>query len=181
MQTSRLWLQDLRAISSGQCPGRWPTPSPRVAAIWKSAPPLPNHLGPTWAVGWPAAARLPIRDLAPAWGAGLDQLRGRQMVQRPWPAVGPARHQACGGQAASLLCAQPSGGRRTGARSARGALPCMGGGAVGRASPERAAPAGAHDPCSATRCAGFWASLRAASRPQRSLRRGGAWRATTSR
>lgn len=175
MQTSRLWLQDLRAISSGHCPGRWPTPSPRAAAIWKSAPPLPNHLMPTWAVGWPAAARLPIRDLAPAWGAGRDQLHGRQMVR------GLATHQACGGQAASLLCAQPSGGRRTGARSARGALPCMGGGAVGRASPERVAPAGAQDACSATRCAGLGASLRAAEQPQRSLRRGVAWRATISR
>ena len=181
MQTSRLRLKDLRAISSGHCPGRWPTPSPRVAAIWKSAPPLPNHLMPTWAVGWPAAARLPIRDVAPAWGAGRDQLRGRQMVQRPWLPMGPATHQACGGQAASLLYAQLCGGRRTGARSARGALPCRGGGAGGRTSPERAAPAGAHDPCSATRCAGFWASLRAAESPQRSLRGGGAWRATTSR
>lgn len=181
MQTSRLRLQDLRAISSGHCPGRWPTPSPRAAAIWKSAPPLPNHLTPAWAVGWPAAARLPIRDLAPAWGAGRDRLRGRQMVRRLWPPVGPATHQACGGQAVSLLCAQPCGGRRTGARSAHGAFPCMGGGAGGRAAPERVAPAGAQDPCSATRCAGLGASLRAASRPQRSLRRGVAWRATTSR
>lgn len=181
MQTSRLWLQDLRAISLGQCPGRWPPPSMLHASIWKSAPPLPNHLRPPWAGGWPAAARLALCDLAPAWGAGLALGCGRQMVLRLWPSVGLAAHQTCVPQAASILYAQPSGGRRTGPRSARGTLPCMGGGAVGRASPERVAPAGALDRCSATRCAGFWASLRAASRPQRSLRRGSAWRATTSR
>lgn len=51
MQTLRLWLQDLRAISLGQSPGRWPSPSMRTASTWKGAPPLPNHPSPTSAVG----------------------------------------------------------------------------------------------------------------------------------
>ena len=44
-------LRDLRAISLGQRPGRWPSPSMRSASTWKSAPPLPNHPKPTSAVG----------------------------------------------------------------------------------------------------------------------------------
>jgi len=41
----------LRAISSGQSPSRWQTPSMRCASKWKGAPPLPNLPRPTCAVG----------------------------------------------------------------------------------------------------------------------------------
>ena len=71
MQTLHLRFQDLRAISLGQRPGRWPSPSPRAAATWKGAPPLPNHPSPTSAVGSrPARSRQRLAR-CPTVGAGL--------------------------------------------------------------------------------------------------------------
>ena len=51
MQTLHLRFRALRAISSGQSPSRWQTPSMRSASKWETASPLPNPLRPTCAVG----------------------------------------------------------------------------------------------------------------------------------
>lgn len=51
MQTLHLRFRALRAISPGQSPSRWQTPSMRSASKWETASPLPNPLGPTCAVG----------------------------------------------------------------------------------------------------------------------------------
>ncbi len=71
MQTLRRWLQDLRAISLEQSPGRWPSPSMLIASIWKGAPPLPNHPMPTCAVGSRPERQSQNRDRCPMVGAGL--------------------------------------------------------------------------------------------------------------
>lgn len=97
MQTlHRLWrFRDLRAISPGQSPSRWRTPSPRAATNRKSAPPLPDHLQPTSAVGSPAVPHPGARDVAPRWrwsrlpGAGAERV-----PPRPRASVGPAPRQA---------------------------------------------------------------------------------------
>lgn len=71
MQTLHLRFRALRAISLGQSPGRWPSPSLRAAATWKGAPPLPNHPSPTSAVGSrPARSRQRLAR-CPTVGAGL--------------------------------------------------------------------------------------------------------------
>ena len=71
MQTLHLRFRDLRAISLGQSPGRWPSPSLRAAATWKGAQPLPNHPSPTSAVGSrPARSRQRLAR-CPTVGAGL--------------------------------------------------------------------------------------------------------------
>ena len=56
MQTFRLLLRDLRAVSLGLSPGRRPPPSMRPASRWKGTPPLPSHPRPTSAVGLPSSA-----------------------------------------------------------------------------------------------------------------------------
>ncbi len=71
MQTLHLRFRALRAISSGQSPSRWQTPSMRRASKWETASPLPNPLGPTLAVGSRPAARPPDRIPCPVAGAGL--------------------------------------------------------------------------------------------------------------
>ena len=71
MQTLHLRFRALRAISPGQSPSRWQTPSMRSASKWETASPLPNPLGPTLAVGAhpePSHQRL---DRCPTVGAGL--------------------------------------------------------------------------------------------------------------
>lgn len=71
MQTFHLRFRALRAISSGQSPSRWPTPSMPRASTWKGALPLPNLPRPTLAVGAhpePSHQRL---DRCPSLGAGL--------------------------------------------------------------------------------------------------------------
>lgn len=92
MQTLHLWFRALRAISLGQSPGRWPSPSLRTAATWKGALPLPSlgsarsaaklspgefprscftHPSPTSAVGSrPAMSRQRLAR-CPTVGAGL--------------------------------------------------------------------------------------------------------------
>ena len=71
MQTLHLQFRALRAISSGQSPSRWPTPSLRGASTWKDAPLLPNHPKPTSAVGpHPKTSRQQF-DRCPSAGAGL--------------------------------------------------------------------------------------------------------------
>ena len=74
MQTLHLWFRALRAISSGQSPSRWQTPSMRSASKWETASPLPNPLRPTCAVGWRPASRHPDGILCPVTGAGLPRV-----------------------------------------------------------------------------------------------------------
>jgi len=71
MQTLHLRFRVLRAISSGQSPSRWQTPSMRSASTWKGAQPLPNHPGPTSAVGLRPERQLQNLDQCPSVGAGL--------------------------------------------------------------------------------------------------------------
>jgi hypothetical protein len=98
MQTLPLRFRDLRAISPGQSPSRWRTPSPR-ATNRKSAPPLPDHLQPTSAVGSPAVPPTAAKAVAPRWrwrrrpGIGAERL-----PQHARASVGPAPRQACVGR-----------------------------------------------------------------------------------
>jgi hypothetical protein len=71
MQTLHLRFRALRAISPGQSPSRWQTPSLRAASKWKGALPLPNLPRPTLAVGWRPASRHPDDIPCPMAGAGL--------------------------------------------------------------------------------------------------------------
>ena len=71
MQTLHLRFRDLRAISPGQSPSRWQTPSMRGASKWETASPLPNPLRPTCAVGWRPASRHPDCIPCPVAGTGL--------------------------------------------------------------------------------------------------------------
>lgn len=88
MQTLHLWFRDLRAISPGRSPGRWRTPSMLDASRWKGAPPLPNHPGPTWAVGLPAGAHGSLR-LARPFAGGLASGSARRMPRIWWDRSGP--------------------------------------------------------------------------------------------
>ena len=56
MQTLHLRLRALRAISPGQSPSRWQTPSMRSTSKWEGARPLPNLPRPTSAVGSQSSA-----------------------------------------------------------------------------------------------------------------------------
>ena len=62
-------FRDLRAILLGHPPSRWPTPSMRLASIWKGAPPLPNLPKPTCAVGLRPAAPAALIGTGPGSGA----------------------------------------------------------------------------------------------------------------
>ena len=107
MQTLHLRFRDLRAISSGQCPSRWQTPSLRTAPTWKGAPPLPNHPKPTLAVGSRPATSHQQPDRCPSAGAGL-------LLASPFReahGVGPhaaAMCRVCPGQTASDLSPYPA-------------------------------------------------------------------------
>jgi len=119
MQTSAHLRLDcsLRAIFPGQDPGRWRTPSMPTASNRKSAPPLPDHLRPTLAVGSPAVPQPGARGVAPRlrWsrlpGAGAERVP--QHVQA---SVGPVLRQrrvvvcaASSCRAAAPLCCQTRG------------------------------------------------------------------------
>ena len=90
MQTLHLRFRDLRAISPGQSPSRWQTPSMPNASKWETASPLPNPLRPTSAVGWrPASApgtpgpTRPVGIPCPvAWAGvpGVPRLRAARIV-----------------------------------------------------------------------------------------------------
>ena len=71
MQTLHLRFRALRAISSGQSPSRWQTPSMRCASKWKGAPPLPNLPRPTCAVGSRPVTSPQQFAQCPTVGAGL--------------------------------------------------------------------------------------------------------------
>ena len=107
MQTLHLRFRDLRAISLGQSPGRWPSPSLRAAATWKGARPLPNHPSPTSAVGSrPARSRQRLAR-CPTVGAGLPLVSPLREVSRPGAAA-PSRYRVCPRQTASDLSPYPA-------------------------------------------------------------------------
>ncbi len=113
MQTLHLWFRDLRAISLGQSPGRWPSPSPRAAATWKGAPPLPNHPSPTSAVGSrPARSRQRLAR-CPTVGAGLPLASPLREVRvganaHPGRPDGADTNRVCPRQTASDLSPYPA-------------------------------------------------------------------------
>lgn len=93
-------FRDLRAISPGQSPSRWRTPSMRRAAsIWEALSALPNPPGPTLAVGSPAVPQPAAKAVAPRWrwrrrpGTGAERL-----PQHARASVGAAPRQACVGR-----------------------------------------------------------------------------------
>jgi hypothetical protein len=102
MQTLHLRFRDLRAISLGQSPGRWPSPSLRAAATWKGAPPLPNHPSPTSAVGSrPARSRQRLAR-CPTVEAGLPLESPLREVRAIGP-DGADTNRVCPRQTASDL------------------------------------------------------------------------------
>jgi hypothetical protein len=107
MQTLHLRFRDLRAISLGQSPGRWPSPSLRTAATWKGAPPLPNHPSPTSAVGSRPANSHQRLARCPTVGAGLPLASPLREVSRGG-ADAPSRYRVCLRQTASDLSPYPA-------------------------------------------------------------------------
>lgn len=99
MQTLHLRFRALRAISPGQSPSRWPTPSMPRASTWKGALPLPNLPRPTLAVGArpePSHQRL---DRCPTLGAGLTMASPFREPRIVGP-VGANTRQVCWSQTA---------------------------------------------------------------------------------
>lgn len=118
MQTLRLRLQDLRAISLGQSPGRLPAPSMLIASTWKGAQPLPNHPSPTCAVGLRPERQSQNLDRCPTMGAGLFLVPPFR-VASICGAVAPDLRRVCPRQTASELSPypQPYGGRACGKKT----------------------------------------------------------------
>jgi len=120
MQTSAHLRFDcsLRAISPGQDPGRWRTPSMRVtASIWEALSALPNPPEPTSAVGSPAVPQTVARAVAlrSRWsrlpGAGAERVP-RCLRASMGPLLRQQRRAACAPapcRAAAPLCCQPGG------------------------------------------------------------------------
>lgn len=107
MQTLHLRFRALRAISLGQSPGRWPSPSLRAAATWKGAPPLPNHPSPTSAVGSrPARSRQRLAR-CPTVGAGLPLASPLRELRVVGP-DGADTNRVCPRQTASDLSPYPA-------------------------------------------------------------------------
>ena len=122
MQTLHLRFRALRAISPGQSPSRWQTPSMQPASTWKGGPPLPNHPKPTLAVGSPSVRRRnsppesfreaasPSRqrpDRCPTAGAGLPLASPFREAHGVGP-YGAAMCRVCPRQTASALTHDPA-------------------------------------------------------------------------
>ncbi len=107
MQTLHLRFRDLRAISPGQSPSRWQTPSMQGASKWETASPLPNPLGPTCAVG----SRPPVSCLnlarCPTVGVGLVLASPQREVHGVGP-DGATTNRACRWQTACHLSPYPA-------------------------------------------------------------------------
>lgn len=99
MQTLHLRFRDLRAISLGQRPDRWSSPSLRAAATWKDAPLLPNHPKPTSAVGTHPQTSRQRLDRCPTVGAGLTMASPFREPRVVGP-VGANTSQVCWSQTA---------------------------------------------------------------------------------
>ena len=113
MQTLHLRFRDLRAISLGQSPGRWPSPSLRAAATWKGALPLPNHPSPTSAVGSRPANSHQRLARCPTVGAGLPLASPLREVRvganaHPGKPDGADTNRVCPRQTASDLSPYPA-------------------------------------------------------------------------
>ena len=107
MQTLHLWFRDLRAISLGQSPDRWSSPSIRSVSTWKGALPLPNHPSPTSAVGsHPARSRQRLAR-CPTVGAGLPLASPLREVRVVGP-DGVDTNRVCWRQTASDLSPYPA-------------------------------------------------------------------------
>ena len=107
MQTLHLRFRALRAISLGQRPDRWSSPSIRSVSTWKGASPLPNHPSPTLAVGSrPARSRQRLAR-CPTVGAGLPLA---SPVREAWIAgpCGADPRRVCPRQTASDLSPYPA-------------------------------------------------------------------------
>ena len=99
MQTLHLRFRALRAISPGQSPSRWQTPSMQSASKWETASPLPNPLRPTLAVGSrPVTSRQQFAR-CPTVGAGLP-LASPLREPRVCGAVAPDTRLVCWWQTA---------------------------------------------------------------------------------
>ena len=107
MQTLHLRFRALRAISSGQSPSRWQTPSMRRASKWETASPLPNPLRPTLAVGSRPASRHPDGIRCPVVGAGLPGVTRLRAARIVGP-VGADHCWVCRWQTASELSPYPA-------------------------------------------------------------------------
>lgn len=113
MQTLHLRFRALRAISLGQSPGRWPSPSLRTAATWKGALPLPNHPSPTLAVGSRPARSHQRLARCPTAGAGLPLASPLREVRvganaHPGKPDGADTNRVCPRQTASDLSPYPA-------------------------------------------------------------------------
>jgi hypothetical protein len=107
MQTLHFRFRALRAISLGQSPGRWPSPSLRAASKWETASPLPNPLRPTSAVGSrPATSRQRLAR-CPTVGAGLPLASPLREVRVVGP-DGADTNRVCPRQTASDLSPYPA-------------------------------------------------------------------------
>lgn len=121
-------FRDLRAISPGQSPSRWRTPSMREStSTWEALFALPNPPEPTSAVGSPAVPQPGARGVAPRWrwsrlpGAGAER-----MPQQAQASMGQAPRQArrvCAAGPTLMLAANhgtaPREGRDRQGRSSR--------------------------------------------------------------
>ena len=107
MQTLHLRFRDLRAISPGQSPSRWQTPSMRSASKWETASPLPNPLGPTLAVGSHPVTSQQRLARCPTVGAGLPLASPLREVSLSG-ADAPSRYRGCPRQTASDLSPYPA-------------------------------------------------------------------------
>ena len=97
MQTLHLWFRALRAISPGQSPSRWQTPSMRSASKCKGALPLPNLPKPTSAVGAHPETSHQRLDRCPTLGAGLT-MGSKFREPRVGGAVAPDTRLVCWSQ-----------------------------------------------------------------------------------
>jgi len=188
MQTLHLRFRDLRAISPGQTPSRWQTPSMRGASKWETTSPLPNPLGPTCAVGWRPASRHPDGILCPVAGAGSPR-ESRLRAARIIGPVGADPRRVCRWQTAHDLTYDPApheaGDYRLGHWQAR-ASETLRAASFGPSFPLRPQRCGARafgektaDPVAHV---GAWAGVSSGARDDRSHhgRGEGAWPATTS-
>jgi hypothetical protein len=107
MQTLHQRFRALRAISSGQSPSRWQTPSMQGASKWKGALSLPNLPRPTLAVGSRPATSHQRLDQCPTVGAGLSLASPFWEVSRG-AAVARARYRVCRWQTARELAPYPA-------------------------------------------------------------------------
>ena len=143
MQTPRLRLRDLRAVSPGaSAPRRQQTPSMPMASRRKGAPPLPHHPRPACAAGRRTVARCrlavgdrqrlrsgasrPAPRPMPHSGAGLPQAAPRR---RPavCGVVAPDSRQVCRRQTAGTAPqpALPPDGRQVVDRSLHARVPAI--------------------------------------------------------